>query len=169
MILLPLIVLGIERLVHNGKGALYTGALAVLQQNELLYGLYGVHFLSSALLGLLPMTKPRPEKSAAKAHHSEKLYKIIARHPFLNRCVRFAGFSLLAGGLCAVTLLPTYFLLRGTLPPDSFPPLLSLTLPFLTFNLPPVRPGDHHSLQRRRCCLISTAACCRCCWCLVPH
>ena len=44
------------------------------------------------------------------------------RHPFLNRCARFAGFSLLAGGLCAVTLLPTYFLLRGSsATSDSFP------------------------------------------------
>ena len=67
--------------------------------------------------------KPRPEKSGEKLTTREKYSaKNLMRHPFLNRCVRFAGFSLLAGGLCAVTLLPTYFLLRGSsATSDSFP------------------------------------------------
>ena len=67
--------------------------------------------------------KPRPEKSGEKLTTREKYSaKNLMRHPFLNRCARFAGFSLLAGGLCAVTLLPTYFLLRGSsATSDSFP------------------------------------------------
>lgn len=124
MILLPLIVLGIEQLVHNGKGALYTGALAVLLLSNYYMGYMACIFSVLYFLAYFLMTaKPRPEKSGEKLTTREKYSaKNLMRHPFLNRCARFAGFSLLAGGLCAVTLLPTYFLLRGSsATSDSFP------------------------------------------------
>ena len=124
MILLPLIVLGIERLIHNGKGALYTGALAVLLLSNYYMGYMACIFSVLYFLAYFLMTaKPRPEKSGEKLTTREKYSaKNLMRHPFLNRCMRFAGFSLLAGGLCAVTLLPTYFLLRGSsATSDSFP------------------------------------------------
>ncbi len=124
MILLPLIVLGIEQLVHNGKGRSLHRRAGSAAAVQLLYGLYGVHFLCSVLLGLLPDDRQTPTgKERRKAHHSGEVQRQnLMRHPFLNRCARFAGFSLLAGGLCAVTLLPTYFLLRGSsATSDSFP------------------------------------------------
>lgn len=45
MILLPLIVLGIERLIDTGKGALYTGALAVLLLSNYYMGYMACIFL----------------------------------------------------------------------------------------------------------------------------
>ncbi len=64
MILLPLIVLGIEQLINNGKGALYTGALAVLLLSNYYMGYMACIFSVLYFLAYFLMTaKPRPEKS----------------------------------------------------------------------------------------------------------
>ena len=76
MILLPLIVLGIEQLVHNGKGALYTGALAVLLLSNYYMGYMACIFSVLYFLAYFLMTaKPRPEKSGEKAHHSGEVQR----------------------------------------------------------------------------------------------
>ena len=73
MILLPLIVLGIEQLINNGKGALYTGALAVLLLSNYYMGYMACIFSVLYFLAYFLMTaKPRPEKSGEKLTTREK-------------------------------------------------------------------------------------------------
>ena len=96
MILLPLIVLGIERLINTGKGALYTGALAVLLLSNYYMGYMACIFSVLYFLAYFLMTaKPRPEKSGEKLTTREKYSAKIS-------CVtRFSiGARALPGSLC---------------------------------------------------------------------
>lgn len=123
MIWLPLIALGIEQIVRSGKGTLYICALALLLVSNYYMGFMACIFSVIYFLAYFAMTvNPRP-KSSAKIKTKEKYsFRTLSKNPFINRGVRFALYSVLAAAVCAVTLIPTFLLLRASsATSDSFP------------------------------------------------
>ena len=107
MMLLPLIVLGIEKIFNGDKGLLYVITLALLMFSS--YYMAYMCCIFSVLYALMYI--------AAKAKFGKELFKRIGK---------FAGFSLLAGGLTAVALLPTFYCLKTcSATSDSFPSEIS--------------------------------------------
>ena len=88
--LLPLIVLGIERLAQKGRGALYCAVLAVA-----IYSNYYISLIICIFAALYFIT----------------YYLAECRRGFINfikKAAMFAGYSVLSAGLAAVVLLPTW-------------------------------------------------------------
>ena len=107
MMLLPLIVLGIEKIFNGEKGFLYLFSLALLMFSS--YYMAYMCCIFSVLYALMYI--------AARAKIGKDLIKQI---------IKFAAFSLLAAGLAAVALLPTYYCLKTcSATSDSFPTEIS--------------------------------------------
>ena len=113
MILLPLIALGIENIINNGKPILYIGSLTLLLFSNYYMGYmtcifavlyFLVYFVVSGIPGKLD---PNQDKKA-------KWYSKVLNYSFLNRGIIFAFASLLCGILCACTLIPTFTILQGS-------------------------------------------------------
>lgn len=123
MILLPFIALGIERLIQNGSGKLYTAALALLLLSNYYMGFMACIFSVIYFLAYYAMTaKPQPKQKLKQASKAKYSLKALWNNRFINRGVRFALYSLLAGALCAVALIPTFLLLRASsATSDNFP------------------------------------------------
>lgn len=115
MVLLPLIALGIERIIQNGRFWIYCAALTLTMLSNyymsfmicifaVLYFLvyYFSHYELSA-----PLAGPAPDGA------KQSLWARIKGSRFLQSGFRFAGGSLLSGGLAAFALLPTYFILQA--------------------------------------------------------
>lgn len=115
MLLLPLIALGIEQIILRGRFGLYCAALTLTMLSNyymsfmvcifaVLYFL--VHYLShyeiSAVLYGLASGEAKPS-----------LWARIRGSRFLQSGFRFAGGSILSGGLAAFALIPTYFILQA--------------------------------------------------------
>ena len=127
VVLLPLVALGLERLAHKKKPLLYLFSLALT-----LYSCFYIGYmvcLFSVIYFLLINLRER-----------------VAVKEFLVRCGYFSAFSLLAGGLGAAVLLPTYRCLQKTLASGlgfdgeirlyhSFADILRQLLPFGKFSL----------------------------------
>lgn len=117
--MLPLIMLGIERIVKGKSGKMYGLAL--------FYGLWCNYYIGFMLcifscLYLLAML------AAERRMNVRKL---------LERCVRFGWFSLLAGGMAAVILVPAYTALSGSesMVNNSFPSTIKFYTNFLDMML----------------------------------
>ena len=98
MIFLPLITLGIEQLIDNGKWKLYTISLAVMLVANYYIGYMICIF---ACLYFLVYSFNKFEFKKGKILVSLKI--------FLKNGIKFFDFSLLSGGLVAVFLIPLYF------------------------------------------------------------
>jgi len=92
LLLLPLITLGIEKLIDENKILLYTISLAVAIFTNYFIGYMLCLFSVLYFIGYLFL--------------KTKTWKI---KPVLNKCLVFAGASLLAGGLIAIVLIPLYY------------------------------------------------------------
>ena len=104
IILFPLIVLGLERLVKDGKGMLYCLTLGLSILSNYYISIMTCIFMVLYFLALLVLDEEM---------HWEK---------FIGRGFQFALYSLLAGGLSAVVLFPEIFALQMTASGDfSFP------------------------------------------------
>lgn len=104
ILLFPLIVLGLERLVHEGKGLLYCVTLGLSIFSNYYISIMTCIFMVIYFIALLVLEK---EMSWEK---------------FVSRCFQFAVYSLLAGGLAAVVLLPEIYVLQSTASGDvNFP------------------------------------------------
>lgn len=104
IILFPLIVLGLERLVREGKGMLYCLTLSMSILSNYYISIMTCLFMVLYFLALLVLEKEM---------HWEK---------FIGRSFLFAVYSLLAGALSAVVLLPEIFALQMTASGDmTFP------------------------------------------------
>ena len=99
--LLPLIILGLERLIREGRGFLYGVSLAACIFCNYYISIMVCIFLVLYFFVLFFQRRRR----------SFRL--------FINRGLKFAGYSLLAGGFAAVLLLPAYFALMQTYSADS--------------------------------------------------
>ncbi len=105
--LLPLIVLGLEKLVYEGKYKLYTISLGLAIFTNYYIAIMLCIFMVLYFVFLL-FTNPATK---------EKNY-------YFNRCGKFALFSLLAGGLGSIMFIPELYALGYTVSGDfSFPEL----------------------------------------------
>ena len=112
IILFPLIVLGLERLVKDGKGILYCLTLGMSILSNYYISIMTCIFMVLYFIALLVLDEDM---------HWEK---------FIGRGFQFAVYSLLAGGLSAVVLLPEVFALQMTASGDvSFPKTFSQYFP----------------------------------------
>ena len=94
--LAPLVILGLERLVKENRPFLYCAALALSILTNYYISIMLCLFLVLYFICLLIMV---PQKSG---------------WAYLGKCGQFALFSLIGGGIAAVTLLPAYFALSTT-------------------------------------------------------
>ncbi len=109
IMLLPLIVLGLEKLVYERKYKLYTISLGIAIFTNYYIAIMLCIFMVLYFIFLL-FTNP---------YKKEKLY-------YFNRCGKFAFFSLLAGGLGSIMFIPELYALGYTVSGDfSFPELWS--------------------------------------------
>lgn len=104
ILLFPVIVYGLERLVGEGKGMVYGLALGLSILSNYYISIMTCIFMVFYFIALLVMEQQMSWKK------------------FLTRSAQFAGYSLLAGGLSAVVLVPEVFALRMTASGDvNFP------------------------------------------------
>ncbi len=112
IILFPLIVLGLEHLVKDGKGMLYCMTLGLSILSNYYISIMTCIFMVLYFIAMLVLDEEM---------HWEK---------FIGRGFQFAVYSLLAGGLAAVVLLPEIFALQMTASGDvSFPKTFSQYFP----------------------------------------
>ncbi len=128
MILLPLIALGIEKIINYGKPLLYIASLVLLLFSSYYMGymccifsvvyFFAYYFMKHGLLDKVDNNAEFNNKYSLR-----KLYNNL----FINKCVKFGVSSLLCGGLCACFLLPVYSVLQScSATSDSFPSTLEL-------------------------------------------
>lgn len=104
ILLFPLVVLGLERLVKEGKGLLYCITLGLSILSNYYISIMTCIFMVMYFIALLVMEKK------------------LTWEKFISRCFGFATYSLLAGGLAAAVLLPEIYALQVTASSDfNFP------------------------------------------------
>lgn len=104
IILFPLIVLGLEQLVKRRRGFLYCIALGLSILSNYYISIMICLFMVMYFIALLILEKPGRVKK------------------YLAACLRFAVYSLIAGGLSAAVLLPEVYALNSTASGDfNFP------------------------------------------------
>lgn len=115
MVLLPLIALGIEWIIQNGRFGPYCAALTLTMLSN-----YYMSFMVCifAVLYFVVYYFSHYELSAQLAYSLPEDGKLTAGRRiqssrFLQSGLRFAGASILAAGLAAFALLPTYFILQA--------------------------------------------------------
>jgi uncharacterized membrane protein YfhO len=123
MILLPIILLGIEKIIDGGKSTLYICSLVLLLFSSY-YMAYMVcifsiiYFIAYFLMNNRIDAKVNSEQVILKKYSLKKL----TNSKFINRGLKFALSSLLAAALCACTLIPVYFILQAcSATSDYFP------------------------------------------------
>lgn len=123
MILLPLIALGIENIINRGSGKLYILSLVLLFVSSYYMGfmccIFAVlYFIAYYLISNNVNAVISPEKTFEKKYSLKALYN----NKFINRGIKFAVFSIVSAMLCAVTLIPTFIILRScSATSDTFP------------------------------------------------
>lgn len=123
MILLPLIALGIENIINRGSGKLYILSLVLLFVSSYYMGfmccIFAVlYFIAYYLISNNVNAVISPEKTFEKKYSLKALYN----NKFINRGTKFAVFSMISAMLCAVTLIPTFIILRScSATSDTFP------------------------------------------------
>lgn len=115
MVLFPLIILGIERIINNGKFALYTVALALSMFSN--YYMSFMLCMFAVIYFLYYYIANYPSKAVIsqqyQANHPKGIVHRFRNRRFLRSGVIFAFASLLAAGLIAFALLPTYDVLKS--------------------------------------------------------
>ncbi len=123
MILLPVIALGIERIINEGKIKTYVISLVLLFYSTYYMGFMTcifavVYFLGYYIINMKPGEVINPDASFKKKYSFRALYN----NKFFNRGVKFAAGSIAAAGMCAAVLVPVFFILRScSATSDSFP------------------------------------------------
>lgn len=128
MMLLPLIILGLEQIVDEGKPWLYTASFAILlvasYYMAYMTAIFMVLYFLVYYIGKYPggvMVREPNRNDKGKVSFGETLR---CSH-FVRALLRCIGYAIVAGALAAFALLPTYFALKscsatsGTFPKDS--------------------------------------------------
>lgn len=115
MIALPLLVLGIEKLVDNGKGWLYVCSLVYIIYCNYYIGYMSCIFSVIYLIAYLIISEKRKQYIDPDAIYINKYsLKKFFNYTIVDRLVKFAAYSLICGLICAFFLLPIYFILSGS-------------------------------------------------------
>ncbi len=122
MILFPLIILGIEKIIDERKPLLYIASLTVLLYSTYYIGYMTCIFAVIYFIAYFIISSKPADKAAVKPIKQRKIegkkvvfsLEPIRRNRFLSSGFTFAGASALAGMLCAVTLIPVYFILQSS-------------------------------------------------------
>ncbi len=115
MIALPLLVLGIEKLVDNGKGWLYVCSLVYIIYCNYYIGYMSCIFSVIYLIAYLIISEKRKQYLDPDAIYTNKYsLKKFFNYTIVDRLVKFAAYSLICGLICAFFLLPIYFILSGS-------------------------------------------------------
>lgn len=123
MILLPLIALGIERIVNKGKVSLYICSLSLLLYSSYYMGymccIFSVlYFVVYYFINHNPNEKIDNDIEIKNKYSLKKLYN----YSIINRCFKFGVSSIICGFICAGVLIPVYFILQAcSATSDAFP------------------------------------------------
>ncbi len=98
IVLFPIVMLGLERLVRENKGLLYSITLGICILSNYYISIMICIFMVIYFAALWILKDKKGEKI----------------RDFFKNCAKFAGYSLAAGGLSAVVLLPELYALRMT-------------------------------------------------------
>lgn len=123
MILLPLIALGIERIINSGKSTTYIISFVLLFFSSYYMGFMMCIFAVIYHLGYFLISSKFNDKIDTTTQFKKKYsFKALLNNKFFNRGVRFAISSIAAAGVCAFTLVPVFMILRSSsATSDSFP------------------------------------------------
>lgn len=123
MILLPLIALGIEKIINDGKSAVYIISLGLLFVSSYYMGFMCCIFSVLYFIAYYIISSKSGEKIDTSLEFKKKYsFKALTNNKFFNRGIRFAVSSLAAACICAVTLVPVFMILRSSsATSDSFP------------------------------------------------
>ncbi len=135
MVLLPIVVLGIERIINHGKMATYVTGLALTMFSN--YYMSYMMCLFSVIYFIYYFVSNYKFDSKVNRKYKEKDKGFILRmlnNRFMRSGFTFAFGSFCAAGLMAVVLLPVYTVLQGcSATSDSFPSELSSYFTFFDF------------------------------------
>ena len=134
MVILPVVLLGIERIIDNGKIWIYTGALALTMFSN--YYMSYMVCIFSVMYYIYYYASKYPFNSSLFIGDKEKLgfLKKIKYSRLFKSMLRFGGASLLAGGLMAVFLIPTFTILQAcSATSNSFPSEMKTYFNFFDF------------------------------------
>lgn len=121
MIWLPLVALGIERIINQGKCRLYIISLSVLLFSTYYIG-YMVCIFSVLYFFVYYVSHRGFDEVINEYSEKPKAITKFFNNRFVASAVKFGLSSLLVGALCAVFLLPVYFILQScSATSDSFP------------------------------------------------
>ena len=136
MVLLPLILLGIERILDHGKIGLYTVALSLSLFSNY-YMSYMLCIFSVIYFFYYCIINPTNSKFISAEYHEKHpkgLYRKLRNSRFFHGGVLFAAGSLLAAGLIAFALIPTYKILQTcSATSGSFPSEIKTYFTFFDF------------------------------------
>lgn len=142
MILLPLVVLGIERIIDGKKCTLYIASLAVLLYSSYYMGFMTCIFAVLYFFAYMIITSDSQKNLMPPTNSVKEKFtlKFLMKNRFFNRGVKFAVSSIAAGGLCAFALIPVYYILTSSSAtsgnfPDTFESYFNI-FDFITSHLP---------------------------------
>lgn len=123
MILLPIITLGIEKIIKEGKALLYICSLTLLffcsYYMAYMVCIYSVLYF---LIYFFIHYNANAKLDETLVFSKKQYYKKLKNYRFLSRGFNFALSSLLCAGICACFLIPVYFILQAcSATSDSFP------------------------------------------------
>lgn len=115
MLALPILALGIETLVDRGKGSLYLCTLIYIFYTSYYIGYMCCIFSVIYFIAYFFITKDQSKfADGYMSAETQSRIKDFLHLRFINRGLKFALNSLLAGLLCAFFLLPVYAILTGS-------------------------------------------------------
>lgn len=116
LIYTPLIVIGIEKLIHERKPLLYVIALAVTMICSFYIGFAVCIFSLLYFITKVPLCIRLTKDEDTGKHH------IAGVRNFFPACLRFGVYSLIAGALAAFVVIPVYLGITNTLAVEAQPP-----------------------------------------------
>lgn len=123
MILLPVIALGIEKIIKEGKGFIYVFSMVLLFFSSYYMGFMACIFAVLYFFTYYTINSDYTKKLDDNLEFDKKYsLKAISNNAFINRGFKFAVYSIIAGGICAFTLIPIFFILKScSATSDHFP------------------------------------------------
>ncbi len=136
IILLPLLILGLEKLIKDKSVFLYIVSLSLILLTNYYTAFFVCIFLIFYFFVLFIKIRDEKRKTLNQENYAEIITnKTPKRHEFWDSLFRFGYSSILAAGISAVTLLPTIkALMRTSASGDVFPDAFSFFEPFIDFS-----------------------------------